>query len=177
MAGGVIIIRPMHREDVPAVSELEQLVYPQPWSPGVFLDELQQERRAYFVADEGGRIIGYAGLLVVADEAHVTTVAVEPGHRGRGVGGRLMLALAEAALELGARHLTLEVRASNRTAQELYRRFGFAPVGVRKNYYPDEDALVMWAVDIDGADYRRRLEEIRGSLAGGHERKAGGASA
>jgi ribosomal-protein-alanine N-acetyltransferase len=75
-----------------------------------------------------------------------------------------MLALVEAALGIGARHLTLEVRASNRGAQELYRRFGFAPVGVRKNYYKDEDAIVMWATDVDTADYAERIGSLRSDM-------------
>jgi ribosomal-protein-alanine N-acetyltransferase len=75
-----------------------------------------------------------------------------------------MMALVDAALEADARHLTLEVRMSNQAAQRLYQRFGFAPVGLRKNYYRDEDALVMWAIDIDTDDYRDRLAAIRPDL-------------
>ena len=76
-----------------------------------------------------------------------------------------MLYLIDAALAGGAKHLTLEVRTSNRSAQELYRSFGLAPVGVRKSYYGDEDALIMWVHEIDQPEFGARLEEIRSGLA------------
>jgi ribosomal-protein-alanine N-acetyltransferase len=162
----VIDIRPMLPADIPGVYQLESATFPQPWSEGVFHDELAQDGRSYFVAvDESGELAGYAGLLQVADEAHVTTIAVTSAARGRQLGTRLMLRLVDAALAGGARHLTLEVRTTNRTAQELYRRFGLAPVGMRKSYYGTEDALIMWAHEIDQPQYGARLEEIRSSLA------------
>jgi ribosomal-protein-alanine N-acetyltransferase len=103
--------------------------------------------------------------MVIGEDAHVTTVAVDRDAREGAIGTRLMLRLVDAALEWCARNLTLEVRASNTAAQALYRKFGMAPVGVRKNYYRDEDALIMWAHDIDGDEYRARLAEIREGLA------------
>ena len=115
-------------------------------------------------AEEGGAIVGYGGLLVVGEDTHIVTLAVEPGTRGQGLGTRLMLRLAEEALRAGAAHLTLEVRVSNQPAQSLYRRFGFETVGLRRHYYRDEDALIMWALDIDSEGYRRRLTEIREGL-------------
>lgn len=160
---GVIHIRPMVGPDLPAVHELEVATFPQPWSMGVFREELRQPGRAYLVAeDENGALAGYAGLLWVADEAHVTTIAVAVPYRGHGLGTRLMVRLVDEALERGAKHLTLEVRVSNQSAQSLYRRFGLAPVGVRKSYYGDEDALVMWAHDIDTPAYRHLLDGLRG---------------
>jgi ribosomal-protein-alanine N-acetyltransferase len=152
--------------DIPGVHRLECETFPEPWSEGVFRDELDQTGRSYFVViDETGAVAGYAGLLQVSEEAHVTNMAVTSEARGRKLGTRLMLRLIEAALAGGAKHLTLEVRTSNRSAQELYRSFGLAPVGVRKSYYGDEDALVMWAHEIDQAPFAARLEEIRGGLA------------
>jgi ribosomal-protein-alanine N-acetyltransferase len=100
----------------------------------------------------------------VEEDAHVTTLAVDPNVRRRRLGTRLMLELVDIALERGAKHLTLEVRMSNASAQALYQRFGFAPVGLRKNYYRDEDALVMWAIDIDTDEYAERIIGIRRSL-------------
>ncbi len=165
---GVIDLRPMAKRDLAAVEELEVAIFPQPWSASVFRDELRQPRRFYLVAeDEGGSLAGYAGLLWIDHEAHITTIAVAPPFRGRGIGTKLMIRLIEEALGRGARHLTLEVRVSNQAAQALYRRFGLAPVGVRKSYYGNEDALVMWVHDIDSPAYRRRLDELRGD---GHER-------
>jgi ribosomal-protein-alanine N-acetyltransferase len=129
------------------------------------MDELALSNRRYVVVeDAAGSILGYGGLLLSDGDAHVTTVAVDDTARRHRIGTRIMLALVEAALTSGARHLTLEVRASNRGAQELYRRFGFAPVGVRKNYYKDEDAIVMWATDIDTRDYAERIGSLRSDV-------------
>ena len=162
---GVIDIRPMRLPDLPGVHRLECSTFPQPWSEALFREELEQNGRHYVVAvDESGELVGYAGLLHVADEAHVTTIAVTPEARGRKLGTRLMLSLIDAALERGAKHLTLEVRSSNHSAQELYRNFGMAPVGVRKSYYGDEDALIMWVHDIDQPLFADRIEAIRSSL-------------
>lgn len=158
-------IRPMRRGDIPSVAELEADIYPQPWSPRVFFDELSLENRRYLVAiTDDGSILGYCGLLIVEDDAHITTIAVAPGARGHHLGQRLMLALVDVALEAQTRHLTLEVRVSNDSAQRLYERFGFDPVGRRKNYYKDEDALVMWATDIANEAYEERIHAIRTSL-------------
>ncbi len=158
-------IRPMERGDIPAVAALERVVYPEPWSARVFFDELAQANRTYLLAtDAGGEVIGYGGLLLVEEDAHITTLAVDPAVRRQRLGTRLLLALVDAALSRGARHLTLEVRESNVDAQRLYERFGFHPVGRRKHYYPGEDALVMWAIDIDTPEYARRLASIREDL-------------
>ena len=157
-------LRPMGPGDVPAVAELEQLVFPDPWSENAFREELVAPGRRYLVAEEGGTLVGYAGLLVVGDDSHVVTLAVHPEARERGLGTRFMLRLVEEALAAGAVHLTLEVRVSNHPAQSLYRRFGFETVGLRRHYSRDEDALIMWAMDIDSAEYQQRLAEIREGL-------------
>jgi ribosomal-protein-alanine N-acetyltransferase len=105
--------------------------------------------------------------MYVVDEAHVTTLAVHPDHQGRRIGARLLAALVRAALGEGMTSLTLEVRASNRPAQALYRRFGLGPAGIRRGYYrgSGEDAVVMWAEDIDSEAYGRRLDAIEEALA------------
>lgn len=157
-------ICPLAPEDLDAVVELERATYSTPWSRAVFEDELAQPGRIYLVARDERGVAGYAGLLVVGEEAHVTTVAVAADRRGRLIGTRLMVELVSQVIDAGARHLTLEVRPSNTGAQALYRRFGMAPVGVRKNYYPDEDALIMWVHDIDTPDYAALLADIRGGL-------------
>jgi len=160
-----VSIRPMNRSDIPAVAELESEIYGQPWSPRVFFDELSMENRRYLVAtDDAGIVLGYCGLLIVEEDAHITTIAVAPGARGHQLGARLMLEIVEAALRADTRHLTLEVRVSNDAAQKLYERFGFDPVGRRKNYYKDEDALVMWATDIDTDEYQERVAGIRSAM-------------
>ncbi len=159
-----VLIRPMAAADIEAALDIEEATYPTPWTAGIFGDELRGEGRRYLVAEAQGSVVGYAGLLLVVPEAHVTSVTVAPSHRGGRVGTRLMLHLAEAARDAGATSLTLEVRVSNHAAQALYQRFGMAPVGVRKGYYRDEDALIMWVHDIDGDEYGQRLERIRGEL-------------
>lgn len=169
MAGSSIVtdsltLRPMTTRDIPIVAGLEREIYPQPWSIRTLFDELSLSNRRYIVAVDDAGVVGYGGLLLVDDDAHITTLAVDPAARRRRLGTRLMLRLVEEALGADARHLTLEVRVSNSAAQHLYERFGFARVGKRKNYYRDEDALVMWATDVDDADYGARLDEIRKSL-------------
>lgn len=162
---GTVEIRPMVESDVPAVHLMERAIFPQPWSEGVFRDELRQSGRVYVVAvGEDGELVGYAGLLHFGSEAHVTTIAVQPAVRGTKIGTRLMLHLLDRALATGAKHLTLEVRTSNRSAQNLYQAFGMAPVGVRKSYYGDEDALIMWIHDINEPAYQAHLDEIRKGL-------------
>jgi ribosomal-protein-alanine N-acetyltransferase len=95
---------------------------------------------------EAGKIIGYAGMWLIVDEAHVTNVAILPAYRGKRLGEKLMSALLEHAKNRGAVRMTLEVRASNTVAQGLYSKFGFTSQGRRRNYYMDtkEDALIMW---------------------------------
>ena len=158
-------IRRMTEADIEAVSNLEVQIYPEPWSVGVFHDEFGQANRIYYVAEGNSGIGGYGGVMVLEQDAHITTLAVSPAARKQGLGKRMMLELVDAALDAGAKHLTLEVRVSNLPARDLYQRFGFAPVGVRKNYYATEDALVMWAIDIDVPEYRDRLAAIREEVA------------
>ena len=159
-------IRAMTRSDIPDVAAIERSVYATPWSPRVFFDELAMENRRYIVLDTDKGIAGYGGLLLVEDDAHITTIAVAPEVRGQRLGLRLMLALVDAAVANKAKHLTLEVRVSNTSAQSLYERFGFSPVGRRKNYYVTEDALVMWATDINTAEYELLIASIRAEVLG-----------
>jgi ribosomal-protein-alanine N-acetyltransferase len=160
----MMLVRPMETVDVGRVMGLETVAYTQPWTQGVFLDELAADNRVYLIAEHEGEIVGYGGLMVVGEDAHVTTlVSIKPAPLNA-IGTRLMLALIDAGLGAGARQLTLEVRASNREAQEFYRKFGMAPVGLRKNYYLDEDALIMWAHEITEPDYADRLAKITEAL-------------
>jgi len=166
---GAVRIGPMRRRHLRTVVTIEEECYPQPWSATVFLSELaQRSSRRYTVATIGPLLVGYCGLMTVDEDGHITTLSVDPPWHHRGVGTVLLLDQARAAPALGVRHLTLEVRASNDPAQALYRRFGFAPVGVRPNYYAEtgEDAIVMWARDIDSDDYRARLAGIEAAVLG-----------
>ena len=141
-----LVVEPMRMGDVPAVIEIERLSFNAPWPAFAFEQELTANRLAhYVVARTDGRLVGFAGIWLMVDEAHVTTFGVHPDHRRRGVGRRLLLRLAEIAIELGSVRMTLEVRVSNVPAQALYRSFGFQVAGRRIAYYSDdgEDALVM----------------------------------
>ena len=100
-----IELRPMTTADVPVVLKLERKTYPQPWSEGIFHDELAHEDRVYVVAERSGEMIGYGGLMIIEEDAHVTTLAVDIDSRMVGIGSRLMLALVDAGLRRGARHL------------------------------------------------------------------------
>jgi [ribosomal protein S18]-alanine N-acetyltransferase len=153
----------MRRRHLRGIMAIERLVYPRPWSPSLFIAEMSEPaNRTYLVARMGRDVVGYAGMICYGDEAHVTTIAVDPQNHRRKIGTRLLYELVQSAIDMGARAVSLEVRVSNWGAQRLYGRFGFRPVGVRKNYYQEtgEDALVMWADDVHSADYERRLEQI-----------------
>ncbi len=177
-------IETMRRRHLRGVLHIEQAVNPRPWSLGLFMSELRyRDSRVYVVARSGVDIVGFAGLMLVAGDGHITNVGVDSGHRRSKVATRMLLVLARRALAEDAVALTLEVRMSNTGAQALYRHFGFIPAGVRKDYYPPdagspvgtepgarppqlepEDALIMWANDIDTTAYRARLLAIERSL-------------
>jgi ribosomal-protein-alanine N-acetyltransferase len=161
------VVEPMRRRHVARVLEIERASYPKPWTTTVFHDELDQVgtgHRHYLVARSGRAVLGYGGLMFVADEAHVTNIAVHPEHRRGGIATRLLGDLADVAVARGCQAWTLEVRASSRGAQELYRRFGFAPAGIRARYYEHtEDAIVMWCHDIQSPTYAARLAALRRS--------------
>jgi ribosomal-protein-alanine N-acetyltransferase len=167
VAALTVRVEPMRRRHLRSVLRIEQQVYPRPWSSSLFMSELAlRSTRAYVVARIGRDLVGYAGLMMTLDEAHVTTIAVDPNRHRAKIGTRLLLVLVREAIARGATAVTLEVRMSNVGAQDLYRRFGFNPVGVRKNYYQEvnEDALVMWARDVDQPDYAALLGSIERML-------------
>lgn len=142
-------IRVAERRDLGALVEIELAQFLEPWTRAMVLDEISNhESRRYTVAEEGGVIIGYLGLMfVLKDELHINTIGTRPGHEGRGVATSLLdEAWAEVATR-GVARATLEVAVSNSRALALYYRYGFSPVGVRKNYYEKthEDALILWA--------------------------------
>jgi len=141
-----ITMRRMNEFDVDSVLIVEEQSFTVPWSRAGFVGEMKNELAHYLVMVDSGKIIGYAGMWIIVDEAHVTNVAILPAYRGRKLGEKLMSALIEHAKARGALCMTLEVRTSNIVAQNLYTKFGFAPKGIRRNYYSDtqEDALIMW---------------------------------
>ncbi len=153
-------IRPFQPSDIEAAAELEASSQPRPWSTGIFREELQAPGRTYLVVDDGG-VVGFGGIQMVGDEAHVTNLLVSPDRRGEGLGRSLLVELIASAIEQGARHLTLEVRVRNQAARSLYSSLKLAPVGIRPGYYDDDDALILWVHDIDTVEYRDLLETMR----------------
>jgi [ribosomal protein S18]-alanine N-acetyltransferase len=154
----------MRRRHLRKVLMIESQVYPRPWSASLFLSELaQRTARTYLVAKADGEVIGYAGMMFMGDEAHVTNIAVDPAWHGRKAGTRLLLAIVTEAIARGAGVISLEVRVSNRVAQSMYEKFGFAAVGIRKGYYVEtnEDALIMTVPEARSTAYRVRLQSIR----------------
>lgn len=142
-----ICVMEMTERNLDAVLGIENLSFASPWSKNSFLYELQENKRAvYLAASEEERIIGYIGMWVILDEGHITNLAVHPDYRRHGVAWRLIETLTVTAADRGLARLTLEVRRTNFTAQQLYLKAGFVSAGVRPRYYKDndEDALIMW---------------------------------
>lgn len=176
-------IRPMTDADVPIVRRMDEGVFPDPWTEAQLHQSLDNDRRVHVVAtDLGGTgdtgqaaagdvIVGHAELYCVAPDATLTTIAVAPNAQRRSIATHLLLHLANHAAASGVEALTLEVRHTNQGAHGLYRRFGFAPSGIRRGYYPAagaepaEDAIIMWARDIHEPAYQQRLRDIADGLA------------
>lgn len=159
----------MRRRHLRKVLAIESRVYPRPWSPSLFLSELAQRgTRSYLVARAQGEVVGYAGMMFMGREAHVTNIAVDPAFHGRKVGTRLLLTIINEAIARGAEVVSLEVRVSNHVAQSMYVKFGFSVVGTRKGYYieTNEDAYIMEASNVSSTGYRLLLQEIRTELEG-----------
>ena len=140
-----IICRRMTLEDVPQVHEIELKTFHTPWTYQSFVDEMTTNKCArYVVAEDDGKILGYAGAWLVFDEGHITNIAVDEAARGRGIGTMVTKALMQYAANMGVQYMTLEVRKSYLVAQGLYKKLGFIELGVRKRYYEDngEDAYL-----------------------------------
>lgn len=111
-------------------------------------------------------IIGFAGLWLMVDEAHITTIAIHPDYRRKGLGELELVSLIDIAYQIGAKWVTLEVRVSNFVAQSLYRKYGFREAGMRHRYYSDnqEDALIMWTEEISSPSYVERFQTLKAAL-------------
>lgn len=145
-----VSFREMAAGDIAAVAAMEKECFAAPWPFKAFEEELENRLAYYLLAVSGDVVIGYAGMWVIYDEAHITNVAVTPARRGQGVGRSMMLEAIRFAGEKGASSMTLEVRPSNAAALALYEKLGFVRAGVRRQYYEDtrEDALIMWLNDM-----------------------------
>jgi|SRR5580700_4807056 ribosomal-protein-alanine N-acetyltransferase len=157
-------VRPMATSDIAAVTRIERTSFSTIWPSDAFYNELSTNKLAhYFVGSIDERVVAYGGIWVILEDSHVTTLAVDPAHRGRRFGEVLLLALIDEAIERGAAWMTLEVRESNTVAQRLYRKYGFTTVTMRSGYYSDdnESALIMWAGSLRSELYRNRLAVLR----------------
>ena len=191
--GPEIVIEPMQLEDLPQVRRIEKASFSVPWPRDSYRREILNNSRAwYFVARRTGveppppppprrfpfnlwppvpvtaeDVVAFGGMWLMIDEAHITTIAVGPEYRGRGFAEALIIEMVKLSRSRGATRMTLEVRMSNRVAQNLYRKYGFVDHGVRPRYYSDdrEDALIMWSEPIHGPDFHARLTRNEGDLA------------
>jgi len=160
-------IEPMRVDDLDAVHAIEQASFSTPWPAHAYRSELESNRLAtYLVARVGDTVVGFAGMWLMVDEAHVTTFAVHHAWRRQGIGQRLIVGLLDLALERRASEMTLEVRLSNLGARRLYEKYGFRPVGLRPRYYSDdrEDALIMTTAQLDDPALIARLNRLRAEL-------------
>ena len=143
--------REMQAEDIPAVMAIDRGSFPNPWPENVYLYELRENHAAHLLVlahRDSCKIVGFVGYWLVVDEAHISTFAIHPDCRKRGLGGQMLAGMLRDAVARGAVSALLEVRAGNRDAQALYARYAFREVGRRRGYYRDngEDALLMTAL-------------------------------
>jgi ribosomal-protein-alanine N-acetyltransferase len=180
------IIEPMRLRDIGEVMEIERASFPSPWSARAYRHELLENDLSHYLVVrqrqmegaglsllgkvrrslEVGKqspILGYGGFWMMAGEAHVSTIAVQPNRRRQGIGELLLVAMLDRATELEANIATLEVRVSNVTAQNLYRKYGFRQVGLRRRYYrdSDEDALIMSTERLTSANFQSRFQHLK----------------
>lgn len=159
-------IEQMRVEDVEAVAELDKKCFPSPWSVSAYMNEAHNSSAYYVVARVDDRIIGFAGMWLIMDEAHITTIGVDPDLRGQKIGERILIHVLDEAIHRGARRVTLEVRKSNLVARKLYDKYLFHSVAVRKAYYTNnnEDALVMWIDDMWSGEFLKKLRTRKEEL-------------
>jgi len=140
----------MVMDDIAHVMAIERISFPTPWSEEIFKSDLTENANSqYIVGIINGRIVAYGGIWIFGDIGHITTIAVLPELRGRGIGEETLVAIMAMGRQTGVLKFTLEVRANNKLAIQLYEKYGFKRIGIRKNYYKEEheDAVVMWTGD------------------------------
>ena len=135
-------IRPATTADIPALASLDQQTNPHPWTAKQFQAAHQPPIRTLLIAEQNQHIIGYIAWQHIPDEIELHLIATAPSHRQQGIASQLMQQLIATAQQHHAR-IILEVRASNHIAQALYRKHQFTPIATRKNYYGNEDAIIM----------------------------------
>ena len=161
------VLAPLTVADLREVAVIERVSFSAPWPTSAYTTELTTNRLARYVgARIGGALVGFGGIWLMVDEAHITTMAVLPENRRSGVATALLLELLQEARRGGARVATLDVRVSNNEAQRLYRAFGFVEVGRRIRYYDDngEDALVMTTQELESPEQQATEDHLRSQL-------------
>ncbi|GAC1508010.1 MAG: ribosomal protein S18-alanine N-acetyltransferase [Candidatus Dormibacteraceae bacterium] len=174
--GQQLALEMMREADVATIQEIEREIFATPWPRNAYYRELASRASAHYVVlrqegldarppgfvspDFDPTIIGYGGMWRMYDEAHVTTIGVRRDLHHRGYGRVLFAGLVQAAYDMGAKWITLEVRTSNENAMRMYENFSFKVIGRRKGYYTDngEDAIVMWSDSIHSPRFRRAYE-------------------
>jgi ribosomal-protein-alanine N-acetyltransferase len=196
-------IRPMVKEDIDQVNEIDHEAFSNQWPPANYRQELQNKMAHYLVVYDDTRtpsnsapppekrvnrfswffpkkksvpsveiqspnfyIIGFTGIWMLADEAHITNLAVREEYRRKGIGELLLIAIIDFASQLKTSFMTLEVRASNLTAQSLYSKYGFVQMGVRHGYYLDnrEDAIIMSTDMLSSPSFKEHIQQLREAL-------------
>ena len=162
-----ISIELMQSADCETVAALDVLCFPAPWTVSAYYTEVHNPSAYYIVACLDERIVGYAGMWTIMDEAHITTLGVAGSHRRQRIAEQLLIALLDEAMRRGARRATLEVRQSNEAAQALYRKYDFAPAALRRGYYTDnhENAVVMWVDNMTAPEFKARYRALKQRLA------------
>jgi ribosomal-protein-alanine N-acetyltransferase len=172
----------MQPHDVAQVMPIEKASFPAPWPASAYRYELRQNQLSSYLVlrehdDASGepRVVAYGGFWLILDEGHISTLAVDPARRGRGLGEWMLVVLIETATLRGAGELTLEVRVSNKVAQQLYQKYRFRQVGLRKAYYRDngEDALIMTTPRVDERAFQQHYQAAVESLHQRLRREAG----
>lgn len=163
-------IRKMQKGDVSQIMEIEKVSFgSHHWSPESFNSEIGNTLGNYFTAidKETGNVVGYCGFWLIFDEAHITTIAVNPKYRNHKIGETLLQHMISVGYDKKAKWFTLEARTSNIAAQNLYTKYGFQSLGIRKKYYQDnnEDALIMWTENIWDTKFKEKFQELKNNLS------------
>lgn len=161
-----IEIERMQLKDTEVVADLDKKCFPTPWSLSAYITETHNPSGYYIVAKSGEQVVGYAGMWLIMDEAHITTIGVDPEFRGRKIGERMLVNLLDEALARKARRVTLEVRRHNHVAQSLYNKYLFQTMAVRKGYYSNnnEDAFIMWINDLLDPEFTQTFKSNKEQL-------------
>jgi len=171
-----ILIRKMQTQDIDQIMEIESVSFgPYHWSRQSFASEIGNKLGHYLTIldKDANRVVGYGGFWLIFDEAHITTIAVSPDLRKKSIGEILLQNMIELGYKHKAKWFTLEVRAGNISAQNLYYKYGFKSLGLRKKYYQDndEDALIMWTESIWDSAFKDNFEKLKQELAQKLEQK------